>query len=155
MSGNKRKNEANTLFRPSDRPLTEYEEEQIAVLGIRRLAAHLDISASVIGPRVSSICSLAPALMRRGRLSGNAPGAGEASVNDERAGADGGAVFDSSADDSRRCGSIIFQSSNIATRRAIGWTPTSSTNLGKVVSDSVRAIREFRAFVDRNDLQYG
>jgi hypothetical protein len=31
MSGNKRKNEANTLFRPSDRPLTEYEAEQKAL----------------------------------------------------------------------------------------------------------------------------
>src|SRR5256885_7303 len=30
MNGNKRKNVANTLFRPSDRPLTEYEEEQKA-----------------------------------------------------------------------------------------------------------------------------
>ena len=31
MNGNKRKNEANTMFRPSDRPLTEYEEEQKAL----------------------------------------------------------------------------------------------------------------------------
>jgi hypothetical protein len=29
--GNKRKNEANTTFRPSDRPLTEYEAEQKAL----------------------------------------------------------------------------------------------------------------------------
>jgi len=29
MSGNKRKND--TMFRPSDRPLTEYEKEQIAL----------------------------------------------------------------------------------------------------------------------------
>jgi len=31
MNGNKRKNVANTLLRPSDRPLTEYEEEQKAL----------------------------------------------------------------------------------------------------------------------------
>jgi hypothetical protein len=31
MNGNKHKNEANTMFRPSDRPLTEYEEEQKAL----------------------------------------------------------------------------------------------------------------------------
>jgi hypothetical protein len=31
MSGNKRKNEANATFRPSDRPLTAYEEEQKAL----------------------------------------------------------------------------------------------------------------------------
>jgi hypothetical protein len=31
MNGNKRKNEANTMFRSSDRPLTEYEEEQKAL----------------------------------------------------------------------------------------------------------------------------
>jgi hypothetical protein len=31
MSGNKRKNEANTMFRASDGPLTEYEAEQKAL----------------------------------------------------------------------------------------------------------------------------
>jgi hypothetical protein len=31
MSGDKRKNEANTTFRSSDRPLTEYEQEQKAL----------------------------------------------------------------------------------------------------------------------------
>jgi hypothetical protein len=31
MNGNKRKSEANTMFRPSDRALTEYEEEQKAL----------------------------------------------------------------------------------------------------------------------------
>jgi hypothetical protein len=44
MNSNKRKNEANTAFRSSDRPLTEYEEEQKALrknlerLGAERLA---------------------------------------------------------------------------------------------------------------------
>jgi hypothetical protein len=31
MSGTKRKNEANIMFRPSDGPLTEYEAEQKAL----------------------------------------------------------------------------------------------------------------------------
>jgi hypothetical protein len=31
MSGDKRKNEANTMFRSSDRPLSEYEQEQKAL----------------------------------------------------------------------------------------------------------------------------
>jgi hypothetical protein len=40
MNGTKRKNEANTMFRPSDRPLTEYEAEQKARLkNLERLRA--------------------------------------------------------------------------------------------------------------------